>query len=363
VFWRLRDLDGHALSTRPSHIRPLWARLGRGIADFIRASGLPVDDHALTLERLARLPESLNSKAQSKVVYSINYDGGGSPVSYTLPELARWFNVPETFTLTPSPIITRSATVTRLAECKQVDSNALAEPYQNATPSGSGLALEWQPRPTPARASGQRAVRDRRLRDLETLMELRGGRYKDGVRNHAATLFAALTRGCIDHVARVSGFARDRCSPRLTPFEVRGALKAFAKRWFKISDFKIGQWLEVTVAEAANLEGGDKYLTLRVPKEAPAKVERKRRREMISEICAARGRVTLEQIKGLLRDGGCESNVETIRTDLRDLGITDPRRHHRELDTPTLSLFPLEDITTRAKRDFRTQALYICKES
>jgi hypothetical protein len=120
VFWRLRDLDGHALSTRPSHIRPLWARLGRGIADFIRASGLPVDDHALTLERLARLPESLNSKAQSKVVYSINYDGGGSPVSYTLPELARWFNVPETFTLTPSPIITRSATVTRLAECKQV---------------------------------------------------------------------------------------------------------------------------------------------------------------------------------------------------------------------------------------------------
>jgi hypothetical protein len=334
VFWRLRDVDGHALSTRDPHIRPLWARLGRGIADFIGAAGLPVDGNALTLERRARMPESINSNTERKVKYTVNLDQDGEPPSYTLPDLARWFNVPETLTLAPPPVI--KPRIITLQPCRTLGAPA---------PSGHN--------------SGQRALRLRRLRDLETLMELRGGRFRDGCRNYAATLFGALMRGAADRVRLVSNFCRDRCAPPLRPYEVGAALKAFSNRRFKITDLKIGQWLEVTSAEAANLEGGDKYLKRRVsvpPAGLPMK--RRQRREIISEMYATGEPPTIPQIADRLRDAGVEAAIGTIWNDIDALGLLNPRRHK----TPSTRL-PLLEIISNKRGERGDSPIYVKTEN
>jgi hypothetical protein len=188
-------------------------------------------------------------------IHARNFDDEGRRFSYTLPDLAQWFNVPETPLLQP----VRALSLAR------------------SLPAAHGTITR--------RATGWKALRARRLNDLETLMELRGGQFKEGCRYNAVALFAALTRGSVDHVEYVSRFACDGCVPALPLYQVRGAL-VFGKRWFRITDLKIGEWLKITPAEAANLAGGDKYLRPRVLHQAVAPLDRQQRWRLISEMYA-----------------------------------------------------------------------------
>ena len=97
VFWCLRDetAPNRAPSAAPNS-RALWTRLERKIADMLRLAGLPVDGAASTIERLTRLPESINSKSETKVAYTVNFDRDGRPIEYPMRELADRLDVPET---------------------------------------------------------------------------------------------------------------------------------------------------------------------------------------------------------------------------------------------------------------------------
>jgi hypothetical protein len=273
-----------------------------------------VDGNALTLERLARVPESVNSNTETKVKYTVNFGSDGEPISYTLLQLARLFSVPETPALPTPPIFT--------------------PPAMPRTPT----ALQSR-----KGSSGQRALRLRRLRDLDILMELRGGRFKDGCRNHAATLLGALQRGNPFRNTIVQNFCRDRCAPALHPCEVRAVLKAFHNRRFKITDLKLGEWLKVTPSEAQYLDGGDKYLTPRVSPTVTAPTTRRRRREIISEMYASGRPPTIHQIVERLRDDGVIAGVGTVWNDIKALGLSNYRAHREPL--ANLSLFPIENLS------------------
>ena len=166
-------------------------------------------------------------------------------------------------------------------------------------------------------------------------MELRGGKFREGCRNHATILFHILTTRGPDHAAKVSRFARECCSPSLEPAEIRNVLKVSLHTRFR--DYKIGLWLGITQGEAQHLKGGEQYLAPMVytPTRAAAA---KLRRESIREMC----RVTVPTLKQIAErvcreTGGRPPSPTTIRADLQFLGLRNPRRHRRQ-ETSNLPL-------------------------
>ncbi|HVB79819.1 MAG TPA: hypothetical protein VNE82_07705 [Candidatus Binataceae bacterium] len=306
LFWCLCDdsAPGRSLPAAPNS-RALWIRLGRKIAGIAHSAGLPVDDAAYSIERLTRLPESINSKSGTRVAYTINFDHDGRPIEYSMRELAHRLNVPETLSaFVPPP---------------------LAVPSRQVAPA-------YADRKSSRQSSGWRALHEQRLSDLETLMELRGGWFREGCRNYATILFHIFTFSGPDHAARVSQFARERCWPSLEPAEIRGALKFKHRR---IRDYKIGLWLGITPEEAQHLKGGEQYLAPMIHASTRAAAA-KLRRESIQEMCRV-AVPTLKQIaERLCRETGSRPSLMTIRADLRLLGVLNPRRHHQQ--TPNLPL-------------------------
>jgi hypothetical protein len=331
-FWRLRNVDGDALTTKDPAVRCTWERLMRGVIVSLRAYGYPVDAGSSTIERRTRMPESINSKAGSKVTYTVNYGAHGGPISYTLPELARWFNVSEV------PLLQLPPPASTTVSTSQNDSSLVS-----IVPASSDSICVTSVNHLGRKSSGQRALCERRLRDLETLLELRGGRFHAGCRNNATMLYAALIRGSPDRTLLVSNFAKERCLPRLKEYEIKGALKAFNHRLFRITDRTIGDLLEITPAEAANLEGGMKYLTDREPYQAarPTKIRRSDRRELITALWdASPAGVTLSNLQSQLHDHGHDASLATIRNDLSEMGIVNPRRKRQAEEYPALPLDP-----------------------
>jgi hypothetical protein len=325
VFWRLRDENGNRLEADKTN-RLLWARLGRHIADCARTFGFPVDGNAGGEARLTRMPESINTKAQQKVVYRISAGPDGQPITYTLPALVRFFNVPAEPAL-PAPA-----------------------PKVSLRPMPASLAIRPRSKLTVRAASGHRALRERRLRDLETLMELRGGRFKLGCRENATYLYAIFLRGTPDGEARVRSFAKERCTPPLEEYGIRAAIKHFKQSPRNLTDLKIGSWLNITSAEAESLEGskqegGFTYLTPQVVHPSARKLSAANRRAIILSVCPnGYSRLSLRKLVESLRDQGCSSNIETVRRDLVALGITNPRK---PLDKDRMPLFSSKAVLSQ----------------
>jgi hypothetical protein len=298
LFWLLKESDdSESAATCSWHTRPVWTRMQRALADRLAKGGINVDRAAQSPERLTRFPNSINTKAGRRVGYTVNLDTSGHVIFYTLSEIAARLQIegqPAAFIRLPSV-------------------------------AGSGMQMQAPiGRSVSRRANGWRALRDRRLRDYEILLELRGGSFQDGVRNHAVLLLAFLYRGDPLQADRVWQFGAKYCTPPLSPREIMGALKTVGKgRRFKIHDRKIGDWLRLTPAENDQLVG--EYLAEPDPnREAPRDVRAARRREVISEVCSVRVS-TLRDIKSRLEVLGLGCSIVTIRNDLEAIDIINPR--------------------------------------
>lgn len=290
-----------------------WTRLQEEISGRL-SEHLPVDAPvSRDVSHLTRIPGSLNSKAGCEVVYTLNAGADGRPLIYTMAELAGRLGVPE-----------HSAYA-------RPDVRGVAEPRLKLL-AGTALASQSRPARSPrgpryaeraaSGASGQRALRLRRLYDFETLVNLRGGEIFEGHRNYFALILAYILRSAPDRVERLMRFGREQCIPPLEDGEIRAALK-FQPRERGLKDTTIGAMLRITTDENQHHLTGE-YLTPK-PSEAAAKVERRKRREVIGEVCV-KGVLSLRKIqKALAQSYGISASVETIRCDLQAMEISNPR--------------------------------------
>jgi hypothetical protein len=300
LFWLLQEsTESEQAVPCSASTRPIWTRMQRAIADRLAKCGIDADRAAQSPERLTRYPNSINTRAGKRVGYTVNFDAHTrAPMFYTLSEIAAKLGIEEQ----PSAFIRLLPAVDRI--CTQAHA-----------PTGRSASK---------RANGWRALRDRRLRDYQMLLELRGGFFQKGLRNHAALLLALLYRGDQRQADRVWQFGTKHCTPPLTPTEITKALKTVGKgRRFKIFDRRIGDWLRIAPAENDRLEA--EYLAEPNPnREAPRKIRAARRREVISELCSVRV-PTLRDIQSRLESLGLGCTIEIVRRDLVVVGIVNPR--------------------------------------
>jgi hypothetical protein len=290
------------------------------LRDRLATRGFPVDGAAGDLARLTRIPGSINTKAGREVVYDFFFktDGAFRPIVYTLPELARSLGEPETV----EPFVCPPPKRLRLSP----DLSAAIADRNTETNRGPRSAKSERG------ATGSRALRLRRFRDFDLLVSIRG-KFPDGVRNRAALLLACLTRGVSTQRERVFKFGRHYCSPPLEVFAIEAALKQANKpRWLKLYDRTIGDWLEITPAENAELEG--EYLSAPPARSTRRADKTKRRRELVSEICAGGAIPPLSEIKKLLAGNGVSASRQTISDDLLALGLENPRRKGQQPQQP-----------------------------
>ena len=312
LFWLLTEPGDSELAVICSpDTRAIWTRMQRTLAARLAKCGIDPDRAALSPERLTRFPNSINTRAGRRVAYTVNLNADGKVSFYTLSEIASILRIDG-----------HPAAFIRLL------------PQSTQRFGGRGVSR---------RANGWRALRDRRLRDYEILLELRGGYFQEGVRNRAALLLAFLCRGDPHQTDRVWQFGTKCCAPPLTAHEITGALKTVGRgRRFKIHDRKIGDWLGLTPAANDQLDG--EYLLERSPnREAPRDIRASRRREVISEMCSVRV-PTLRDINSRLEALGLGCSIVTIRKDLGAIGIVNPRVR---LAPRQIALLGLENATAR----------------
>jgi len=321
LFWLIRSEDIDRAVPRSLESRALWLRLQRAIGERLSLHGLPVDREAtIDLARLTRLPESINSKSETQVKYIPNLGADGRAIGYTMVGLARAVDVPE---ILPAFADSRSSNG-RLHLVKTSD--------DGESPAELMVPTERTPRGTSKQAKGWRAVHERRRRDFELLLELRGGKFYEGCRNHALVIAGWLARGSAESV--VSRFAREYCEPPPTASEIHGAVKLL-KRRLQFRDLTIGAWLNITLAENDQLEGD--YLSILGGGIGMMSIKRReKRRELISQMCHP-GRIPpLRQIVEQLRLLGVACTHRTVRLDLEALGIRNPRAREASRQTNLL---------------------------
>lgn len=90
LYWLLQDANGGLQRGYPDKER-LWSRIQYAIGE--RFGNLAADRNASDSSRIARIPGSRNSKSGSKVSYWVQYQENGRTPTYTLQELASFFNV------------------------------------------------------------------------------------------------------------------------------------------------------------------------------------------------------------------------------------------------------------------------------
>lgn len=303
LFWLLRERDSGGAVERSDNTQAAWFRLQHAIRDSLKDHGLPVDCASQDLARLTRLPGSINTKTGAKVTYTVNLDATGKPIAYTLDELSGALHVE-----LKNPVFPDASRRLRIVPD--------GRPANEASRSGKQLRA----------STGWRALNDRRLRDFETLVALRGG-IREGMRAHGALIFATTLRGFPDYERerRVREFGRMYCDPPLSDADIDFAIKSATRpRAYRFRDRSIGERLAITDAENALLEGD--YLGTAMPQSTTRRDRAKERRELISQICARAGSVpALRTIKGRLAAAGLDASPETIRADLVAIGASNPR--------------------------------------
>jgi hypothetical protein len=304
LFWCLREADLDQAVKRSRETGALWLRLQKAVSGRLNLLGVPIDRAASTdLAQLTRLPGSLNSKAYTEVQYYVTFGLDGRPIHYTMSELASLFGVPQVL-----PPFVEARVLSAVGASGQT----------------VRAAHDSSPRHDSRRAKGWRALNQRR-RDLELLLEMRGGKFREACRNHAAVMFRVLTRGLgLEYEKSVEQFGRECCEPPLSPAEIREAVKAFRARRARFTDWTIGVWFQITTAESQHL-AGDYLPAPRIRAHGSWSVGAKFRRELISEICRTGQVPPLRQIAKELWSRGIECSPKTVERDLKVLRIKNPR--------------------------------------
>jgi hypothetical protein len=135
-----------------------------------------------------------------------------------------------------------------------------------------------------------------------------------------------------DEVERSTLALGRRCRPPLPDREIRGAVQR-APTIHRITDQKISDWLDVTPAEAALLDrcppasqfGGASSLTR--PETLTRPQRRDARRLAIRSLIGAGNAPvpTLVELRAKLDEFNLGASIETIRADLVDMGVVNPR--------------------------------------
>ena len=118
-------------------------------------------------------------------------------------------------------------------------------------------ALLEAEQPAGSRARGFAQLNARRLREFSLLRAMRGG-FAEGCRNHALLVYAWLlrcSRVAPDTILRETQTLAAECKPPLSAVETRQAVKtAKNRRFVRLCDQTISDWLGVTLEECAYLE-------------------------------------------------------------------------------------------------------------
>ncbi|MGD1096611.1 MAG: hypothetical protein ABSB35_32035 [Bryobacteraceae bacterium] len=250
--------------------------------------------------RLTRVPGSINSASGERVKYWIQSNGAG-PYSYTLDQLAAQFDV--------------------AAEDKAFRSPKLVARSQNG------------------RSRGPKALTAYRVNDFLTLLELRGGGFRDGCRNRAALYFAWLLR-CqrtrkVDASEKVFELGK-KCRPPLSDSECRDALKTGYRKCggrvvpMSVRFQTVADWLDITPQESANLAKYPPASRFRQSAK-PSDLKRTRlqmiedRRAAIRQIATEKGAIpSLRVMEQLLEAAGYQASHVTVMNDYRALALRPP---------------------------------------
>jgi len=277
----------------------LYTKIQKEIVE--RLSHLGADPQARDAARHVRVPGSLHTGSERYVEWWIQ-GAGASGFVYNLTELAQFFGV-QVRELNP-----RVRAAFRDGEQK----------YKDA-----------------ARRKGWEALNQRRWRDFERLLALRGGGFDQGCRNHAAVIYAWLLRcngwSQADGAHQVMEMAAN-CRPPLSASQCRDAVKTgFGQKMRKMFNQTISDWLTITPSESEMLE--------RLPPATPSqphriavstpKPERVRgaaapgRRVTILEIVAKLdGKVPpCREMARLLEEHGIHASHVTISQDYKELDL------------------------------------------
>ena len=328
-FWFLVGPEGsHTLQRAFPEKIQMWNRIQNVLCNKLDALG--TDAGAKDAARLTRVPGSINTKANARIACWFPVLEDGTVPKYTLYDLAKFFNVFET---PGGPALKR---------------------FEKKTEGKEGLDAR----------RGQRGRWRHALRDFQTLWSLRGT-WRKGLRNKAAFVLSNILRGIDDF-----GTDADRWDEMLRllrdmeqPLKENGrgvdrySIKDLERVWKQIGikrqnkklyyktgllrNQTIADLLDITPIEQAQLKKwpcASAYKDLPEFLEAPAGGRAKMtlvRSWMVKQICdehteSKKKIPTLNELKDLLLSHGVQASVSTIRQDMKDLGIANPRRHGRK---------------------------------
>ncbi|MEP0763952.1 MAG: hypothetical protein HRF48_14585 [Chloroflexota bacterium] len=290
AFWILRNHDPRDPMDGPVRAWPESVTAYRRIQRELHRRLAPwgADAQARDAARVTRVPGSIHMPSGRRVAYWGQADASGNPFTYTLGELCGWFGVPA------------------------------AGPY--------GLD---RPEPDPKRRAlgvlGRRALIDRRLRQFEALRAMRGG-FQQGCRARACWLLACwLTQAGVDQAttaAMVHELAAE-CRPPLPAQEADAALRS-RHDLHRIRDQTIADYLLITPDESHALDGWP--CASMYGADEPPRLTRRERRQVRHQAIAhlvgnAASPPPLRALRDRLARYGIRCSVETLRNDLRDLGL------------------------------------------
>ena len=253
AFWLLGNEDGQVPKTGGTE-RRLWAGIEREIVSRVRELGVGVDEGAIDLARVCRLPGSINTSAG---------DGTGEDVRF-LWQTDSSFRVP----------------YYRLEELAEV--LGVRSWIPRIITGGGNRSL--------GKIVGWRALWQGRLERLDALALLRGGYWQEGHRNRALFLLALCLRktGHPDEIIRDS-VEQAGIASGLPVGEAVAVVRKIERldKYQKFSDEKMRDWLGVTPSEATEIGWSAPTVDWSAAKRAErstSKAERiARRRELITE--------------------------------------------------------------------------------
>ena len=300
VWWMLRDEKNPRLPIRawPEVIR-LWCNVQRKVTDLFASVG--ADAGARDSARITRVPGSVNSKADARVVYWLQAGSDGKPFSYTLEALANTFNV---------ELPTRNKEVMTVTKRLSV--------------------------------RGRKGQRGRWLRartNFENLWERRG-RFAEGVRNNAVFVYATILRSQLLDESVVWEECRrlyadlDQGNEPYTLDDLAASMKravGFGRvgRFGGVRNQTIADMLDVTPDESVLLPSwkpASRFKTTPEPESLSRRELQVRRRELLRVKVAELGFVPSQrELVGWLEEQGVPTVEATVAKDLDALGIDRPK--------------------------------------
>jgi len=285
-----------------------------------RLAKLSADAAALDVARICRIPGSINTKAKLRVGYWVQFDNEGKIPTYSLTTLADLLGVKQ----------------------RQHRSLEVRETIDALTlRARKGQAGRWKVA----------------LRQFQRLAGLRHT-FSEGTRNNAVMVYSIILRSLpggrsLDELEIITEVCEQlRFDQKPTPFgmkeiaaAVRSSTRMTSTKLAKLTNQKISDWLDVTPEESAVLESWPPASWFGPVTDQAGELSqnevRRRRRDIIKQRIDDAGGIapSLDVLAEVVARAGLDRPaLATVRTDLKALGIDNPRGH-RKLSIKSGTLF------------------------